>query len=159
MRRAMDEVFIHLVWATWDREPLLEGEIRRLAYRAISAKCEELGVAVLALGGVADHVHLLVRLPLTMSVAQLVKDIKGSSGHLLASAAIERNTFFKWQGAYGALSVSPRDLDMIKGYIARQEAHHGQKSTLPEWELPPKDDKPDGGRPGERQAGEGTPGE
>lgn len=154
MRRAMDEVFIHLVWATWDREPLLEGEMRRLAYRAISAKCDELDVAVLALGGVADHVHLLVRLPLTLTVAQLVKDVKGSSGHLLAGLAIARNTFFKWQGSYGALSVSPRDLDMIKGYIARQEEHHAQKSMLPEWELPPKEDKPDERTPDRRRPGE-----
>ena len=137
MRRALDDVFIHLVWATWDREPLLNGDMRRIAYRAIEAKCDELGVSVLALGGVADHVHLLVRLPLTISVSQLVKDIKGSSGHLLAGIAIERNTFFKWQGSYGAISVSPRDLDMITGYINRQEEHHAQQSLLPDWELPP----------------------
>ncbi len=104
------------------------------------ANPRELGATIIALGGVADHVHLLVRLPLTISVAQAVKDIKGSSGHLLARIAMERDTFFKWQGSYGAFSVSFRDLDMIVEYINHQEEHHAQRSLIPDWELPPPED-------------------
>jgi REP element-mobilizing transposase RayT len=142
----MDGVFIHLVWATWDRESLLTGDMRQIAYRAIGAKCAELGATVVALGGVADHVHLLVRMPLTMSIAEFVKLVKGSSGHLLAHIALERDTFFKWQGAYGAFSVSYRDLDMITDYIKRQEEHHSQRSLMADWELPPPEDSKQGGR-------------
>ncbi len=144
MRRTMDGVFVHLVWGTWDRAPLLNDDMRQIAYRAIGAKCAELDVTIIALGGVADHVHLLVRMPLTMSVADLVKHVKGASGHLLARIAMERDTFFKWQGAYGAFSVSYRDLDMITDYINRQEAHHAGRSLVPDWELPPPADRKGG---------------
>lgn len=136
MRRAMDSVFVHAVWATWDRAPLLTEALRTTAYRAIGAKCEELGVQVLALGGVDDHVHLLVRLPATLSVAMLIKEVKGSSGHALARLTMARGEFFKWQGAYGAFSVSPRDLDMIIAYIKNQTEHHRQRDVIVEWELP-----------------------
>ncbi len=137
MRRAMDSVFVHVVWATWDRSPLLTEAIRTVAYRTIGAKCEQLGAQMLAIGGVADHVHLLVRLPTALSVAMLVKEVKGTSGHALAQLAMARGEFFKWQGAYGAFSVSSRDLDMVVAYIKNQEEHHRQRDAIAEWELPP----------------------
>jgi REP element-mobilizing transposase RayT len=63
MRRARVGVFALLVWATWDRLPLLTEDIVRRVWRAVSSECAVLGVEVLSVGGVADHVHLLVRLP------------------------------------------------------------------------------------------------
>ena len=66
MRRARVAVYVHLVWATWDRQPLLQGDLQRRVHRAIAAKCEELGAEVVALGGVEDHVHLLIGLPATI---------------------------------------------------------------------------------------------
>ncbi len=137
MRRAMNGVFVHIVWATWDRAPLLIDDLQTQAYRVIGAKCAELGASVLAIGGITDHIHLLVQLSATLSVAALVKEVKGASGHLLAKQAMAGDTFFKWQGAYGAFSVSPHELDMISSYIKRQEEHHAQQDTMPEWELPP----------------------
>jgi REP element-mobilizing transposase RayT len=134
MRRAQVVVYVHLVWATWDRLPLLTGAVKRMAYRAIGAACEEMEATVVAQGGVEDHVHLLVRLPATLSVAALVKQIKGSSGHLLASEASESGGFFKWQGSYGAFSVSPGQVAVICDYIARQEEHHRLGSLVAEWE-------------------------
>ncbi len=61
MRRPMVQVFVRLVWATWDRQPVLGAEPRRVAYRAIQAVCQELRCGVMALDGTADRVHLLVR--------------------------------------------------------------------------------------------------
>ncbi len=140
MRRSMDEVFVHLVWATWDRAPVLVGALRVTAFRVIGAKCEELGVQLLALNGVEDHVHALVRLPTALSVAALVKELKGSSGHAVAQLAKAEGQFFKWQGAYGAFSVSSYDVDKIASYIKRQAEHHAEQSIIPLWELPTHSD-------------------
>ena len=134
MRRPKIGVFVHLVWATWDRLPLLTPNRQAQAYRAIGAKCQELRADVLAIGGVEDHVHLLVRLPATVAIADLVKNIKGSSGHLLAKQAGPAGASFKWQGAYGAFSVAPRDLDAVADYIAHQRQHHALGTLIPEWE-------------------------
>ncbi len=135
MRRPMNGVFVHLVWATWDRAPLLIGDTRKAAYRAIGAACAALNAPVIALGGVADHVHLLVQLPTTLNVALLVKEVKGSSGHMLAKQAMTSDQFFKWQGSYGAFSVSPHELDVVANYIRRQEEHHATNDVVARWEL------------------------
>lgn len=135
MRHVQNVVFVHLIWATWDRLPLLSGAVERDAYRALEAKCVELGAQVLALGGVGDHVHLLVRLPATLAVADLVKHLKGSSAHLIAQH-LHPDQFFKWQGGYAAFSVSIGHLNRVVRYIARQHEHHAAGALVVAWELP-----------------------
>src|SRR5579885_3409055 len=134
MRRSKVDVFVHVVWTTWDRLPLLTPERKRQAYKVIGAKCQELGVDLIALGGVEDHVHMLVRLPATLSIAGLVKHVKGASGHLLATQAESEQAFFRWQGAYGVFSVSPRHVRQVSDYIARQQEHHAASTLILEWE-------------------------
>jgi REP element-mobilizing transposase RayT len=87
-------VFVHLVWATWNRELLLAGEVERHVYRCLEATCRELEVDVLAMGGIEDHVHLVVRLPAILSVATLVKRLKGASSHLITHEVTPQK-FFK----------------------------------------------------------------
>ncbi len=139
MRESQVAVFIHLVWATWDRLPLITEEIERPLHRAISAKCAELGVEVIALGGVEDHIHLLVRLPATLPLAELVKQVKGASAHLVTHEITPARSF-KWQGAYGAFSVSLGHLDRISAYIAHQREHHAGGSLIAAWEQLPGSD-------------------
>src|SRR5262245_34531473 len=74
--RPYTQLFVHLVWATWDRAPLLDAELMQVVDAAIRRECVEMGVDVIAIGGVADHIHLLVRFPTTISVADLVKQVK-----------------------------------------------------------------------------------
>ena len=127
-------VFVHAAWSTWDRLPLLVGEMERRVHRAISAKCTEIGAEVVALGGVEDHVHLLISLPPTIPLSRLIGEIKGASSHLANHDARVQDHFFKWQGAFGATSVSPRALGDVKAYIMNQKAHHQEQSLIPEWE-------------------------
>jgi putative transposase len=139
MRRARVAVYLHLVWATWDRQLLLQGDLQRRVHRAIAAKCEELRAEVIALGGVEDHAHLLVGLPLTMSLSELVKRIKGATSRQAGQEFIGPDEFFKWQGAYGAFSVSPRHLNEVASYIARQREHHALGSIIAAWEPDPNE--------------------
>ena len=55
-------MFVHLVWATWRRTPLISEAIEKWLYGAIRTRCLKLGCPVVAVGGTADHVHLLVEL-------------------------------------------------------------------------------------------------
>jgi REP element-mobilizing transposase RayT len=89
---------------------------------------------------VEDHVHLLVRLPATVAVAKLAQQVKGASAHLITHV-IAPDRFFKWQGAYGAFSVSPRDLDAVCAYIHHQREHHAAVSLIAEWEQPDDDQR------------------
>jgi len=134
MRRAYSHLYVHLVWATWERLPLITPQIEKRLYGAIRAKCRELGCEPLAVGGTADHVHLLVRLLPSVSVSQLVKGIKGASSHLMTHE-VTPGEFFKWQGGYGAFSVGRESVSRVADYIAHQKEHHHEGKASKNWEL------------------------
>ena len=133
MRRNKLEVFIHFVWATWDRAPLIQPAVERRLYRNIFSEAEKQGCKVLALNGIADHVHLLVKMPSTVTMATVMKQVKGVSSNF-ANDELFPNRRFKWQGGYGAFSVSRWDVDKIMGYIRKQKSHHADKTMWPEFE-------------------------
>ena len=132
MRAPYTQLYVHCVWATWDRLPVLTPEIERPVYAAIVAKCHALKCEALAVGGMPDHVHLLVRLHPALAVSGLLKEVKGASSHLVTHQVCP-GEFFKWQGAYGAFSVSKDALERVRAYIERQKAHHQQGDLWPEW--------------------------
>ena len=84
-RRNLIALTVHIVWTTWKRQPYLVGERERRAYHCLSAEAEKLRVPILALNGLPDHVHLIVLLPSSVSLAKLMHQLKGSSSHLLNS--------------------------------------------------------------------------
>jgi putative transposase len=124
MMDALVQIYLHFVWATWDRLPLISQDIEQGIYTSILEKCKEKDCIVIALGGTSDHLHLLVRFPSTISVADFVKEIKGSSSHLVTHQ-LRPDEFFKWQGSYAVFSVSQNDLPRIKSYVEHQKEHHG----------------------------------
>ena len=135
MRSTYTQLYVHCVWATWDRLPLITDELQKVLYAAIIRDCTAMKCTVIAIGGVADHVHLLLGHPPTLTVSKLMKQVKGSSSHLITHAVCPRE-FFKWQYAYGAFSISHHDLDAVAAYIRHQEEHHAHQSLYPHWELP-----------------------
>ena len=126
------QVFIHYVWATWDRLPMVSPELEPRLHAAIAAECRRLGCEPLEIGGTEDHVHALVRLGATASVAELARRMKGGSSHL-ATHTLTRDGF-RWQGSYGAFSVSVENLERVRSYIARQKEHHACNRVDADWE-------------------------
>ena len=123
MRSPYTQLYLHMVWATWDRLPLVTEDIEARVYAAIAAKCRELKCVPLAIGGLEDHVHLLARFHTTIAVATLAKGVKGASSHLVTHE-ITPGEFFKWQGGYGAFTVRKGDVAKVKAYIENQKKHH-----------------------------------
>ena len=76
-----------------------------------------------------DHLHLLIKLHSTVSNSQLAKELKGSSSHLVQT--LLPGKYFKWQGSYGVIGVSPKALNEVIAYIENQESHH-QRNYLRE---------------------------
>jgi REP element-mobilizing transposase RayT len=138
MRSSYTQLYVHLIWATWDRLPLITPAIEPRLYAAMAAKCRELKCIPLAIGGVEDHIYLLVRLHATTPVAVLVKEVKGASSHLVTHV-ICPGEFFKWQGSYSALTLAEKDLPRLKGYIGSQKQHHAAHNLLVVWERAEED--------------------
>ncbi|MBD2594155.1 IS200/IS605 family transposase [Nostoc spongiaeforme FACHB-130] len=134
MHRNFTQLYIHCVWGTWDRLPLVTPDIQEIIYSAIAKQCSELGCKVIAIGGIVDHVHLLAGYPPNLTISELVQKTKGSSSHLITHE-IKPQEFFKWQGGYGAFTVSHHHIDQIANYIHHQPIHHQQKSLIADWEI------------------------
>ena len=133
MRKPFTQLYCHLVWATWDRLPLIMPEVEARLYGAIAAKVRELRGVPIAVGGVEDHVHLLCSFDPTVSIAYLVQQVKGSSSHLMSHEVLGDESF-KWQGGYGAFTVGMDGLEPVKAYVQGQKRHHAEESVWPEWE-------------------------
>ncbi|MBI3734712.1 MAG: IS200/IS605 family transposase [Chloroflexi bacterium] len=133
MRRNKLCLYVHLVWATWDRLPLIGSDIERRLHRNIESEARKQGCLVVALNGTADHMHVLVMLPSTISIADLVKQLKGVSSHFV-NEELKPGEVFKWQGSYGAFTVSRSDVDQVADYIKRQKEHHAANRLTDELE-------------------------
>lgn len=133
MREPYTQLYIHLVWATWDRLPLITPEIEPQLYAAIAEKCRELKCLPIAIGGIEEHVHVLTRFHTTVAIATLVKEIKGSTSHLITHV-IKPDAEFKWQGAYGAFTIRKSEVARVKAYVENQKKHHAENRLESELE-------------------------
>ena len=118
-------LFYNFVWATWDRTPLLVSEIKETAYAVIRSQCTEMEAKVLSIGGIENHVHLLVSLPATINISDFIKSVKGVSSRTLNQKYGRPAWSFKWQGRYGVITVCPSHVSLIRTYIENQKQHHG----------------------------------
>lgn len=122
----------HVVFSTKNREPFLRDEIRGRLWPYLGGIARENAMRAFAIGGVADHVHLLLAIPPTMSVAKAVQLIKGGSSHWVKETVAEM-TSFAWQDGYGAFTVSESQIAAVKEYIQQQAEHHRRKSFAEEY--------------------------
>lgn len=124
------------------REPLLMDDKERHAYALIRQQCAVAKAEMLALGGIADHVHLFVALPPTVTIADFMKDVKGASARAMNNAHGSSTWAFKWQGGYSYDTICEAHVGRIVHYIENQKQHHADGTMLPACELP-RDDVPD----------------
>jgi len=97
MRAPFTQLYLHYVWATWDREPLITAQIEQPLYAFILAKTRELRGEPIVIGGMSEHVHLLVRWSPVVSVADFIGEVKGASSHFVTHHILTGGVF-KWQG-------------------------------------------------------------
>ncbi len=136
MPHSRNNGYYHFVWSTWDRVPLLMPDKEPHAHDLIRQQCRILKADILALNGMPDHVHLLVTLPTTVSIAELMKAVKGASARALNDAYGTRTFAFKWQGGYNYDTVCSTRVPTLVRYIEHQKQHHADNKLWPAWELP-----------------------
>ena len=104
--------------------------VERDLYKYIEAVCDDDHCKVLALGGMPDHVHLLVLLSNTVTIADLMRHVKGGSSRFVPKR-LTPGSWFAWQGSYGAFSVSPAYIPKVVAYIQDQKQHHTDGTLYP----------------------------
>jgi REP element-mobilizing transposase RayT len=121
MAQTYTQLFYHLVFSTKNRAPLILPAWQADLYSYIGGVVRNRRGELCAAGGIADHIHLMARLPADRAVADAVRDIKAlSSGWRHENG----DHSFAWQGGYGAFTVSRSMVERVTRYINRQEEHH-----------------------------------
>ena len=113
--------FIHCVFSTKDRRSLIPAARTAQLHAYLVGIAQGEGFSLVASGGTANHIHLLFVLPASYSLARAVQKLKESSSRWMGHG-------FCWQEGYGAFSVSPSQVSVVKRYIQNQEEHHRKRN-------------------------------
>ncbi|HMB83863.1 MAG TPA: IS200/IS605 family transposase [Terriglobales bacterium] len=124
MAHRYPNILIHLVFSTKNRRDLIPNELRTVLWKYLAGIGRNHKIPVLAAGGTANHVHLLIALPSDVSTAKAVQILKANSSRWVGEHSID----FAWQEGYGAFSVSASHLPVVRDYIAHQQQHHAKRS-------------------------------
>jgi REP element-mobilizing transposase RayT len=111
------------VFATKRREPLLTREVRARLWPYLGGIARENGMKALAIGGVADHVHILLSLPATLSLSKAMQLLKGNSSKWIHETFSTLQQF-SWREGYGAFGIGISGVDETCAYIRGQAEHH-----------------------------------
>ena len=115
----------HIVFATKERAPLITGALQPRLHEYLGGIVRGLDGVALDVNGTADHVHILARLPPTISVSEFMSKLKSiSSGW----AKRQSHGKFAWQSRFAAFTVSESQVQRVRRYIRNQEEHHGRRS-------------------------------
>jgi putative transposase len=123
MANTFTSLHYHIVFSTRNRERWLRPEIEEDMWRYLGGICRAHDVKALQVGGVDDHVHLLIGMPPTVAVSDFVKRIKGESSKWLSREKKDM-TGFTWQDGYGAFTVGKSQISDTIRYIQNQREHH-----------------------------------
>ncbi len=120
MSHSYTQTHVHLVFSTKERQKLISNPLQPRLWAYVAAICKNQDMLALAVGGIADHIHVLFRLPPTITLVRAVTLIKSNSSKWIR----EKGTNFAWQEGYGAFNVSSSNIDAVIKYIDHQEPHH-----------------------------------
>src|SRR3990172_1007081 len=132
MLHSYTRIIVHLIWATKNRQKLISKAARPRIEDHIRYYAKENEILLDSINVQVEHVHGLIYLLSNQQVDQVAKLLKGESSHWIN----ENNLLpqrFSWQRGYGAFSVSPSHLNVVRRYIAHQDVHHRTKTFLEEY--------------------------
>ncbi len=126
-------VWLHFVWSTKNRMPLLTENIRENVFRHILENAKEKSIFVDFINGYLDHVHCLISLGCDQTLERIMQLIKGESSHWINKNKLCKGRF-QWQDDYFVVSVSESLVENVRDYIRNQEIHHRTRSFDDEYE-------------------------
>ena len=131
MPHSYTKLLVHAVWSTKRRERAIPPEIQPRLHAYISGIANNLEARALAIGGVEDHVHVLLQMPAKLTVSHVVGIIKSNSSKWLNQSFPEL-PFRRWQEGYAAFSIGAAQVERTERYIRNQVEHHKQESYAAE---------------------------
>jgi putative transposase len=132
MSGTFSQIYIHVIFAVKGRENLISGTWREELYKYIAGIIRNKEQKPIIVGGMADHIHILIGLRPAMTISDLVRDIKNNSSKFINDRKLV-NGRFSWQEGYGVFSYSHSDVETVYNYILNQESHHHRRTFKEEY--------------------------
>jgi putative transposase len=132
MAQTLTRLLLHVVFSTKHREPFIADTIATELHKYLAGIARNHDSPALAIGGVADHVHLLISLSKNIACADLLMHLKRDSSKWIKTTSPALATF-AWQEGYGAFTIGESQADSLMRYIANQEHHHRTRSFQDEF--------------------------
>lgn len=126
------QIYIQIVFAVKNRQALISNEWDTELYKYITGIISNKGQKMLAINGVADHIHILIGMKPTCCLSDLVREVKKASNTFIKEKEFTSHKF-EWQAGYGAFSYSHSALDNVIKYVNNQKEHHKKKSFKEEY--------------------------
>jgi REP element-mobilizing transposase RayT len=133
MSQSLTQIYLHIVFSTKNRVgALLDPDLRLRTHAYLVGACRNLESPSIQIGGIEDHIHILCRMAKTLSVSDLIRELKRESSKWLKEQS-PGLADFHWQSGYGAFSISPVHVEPLTAYIANQVEHHKSESFQDEF--------------------------
>jgi len=132
MGQSLVKNYIHIIFSTKLRAPLILESIENELYSYIGGICKQLECYPVKIGGYIDHIHILCMLSKKIPLMKLLEEIKAHSSKWIKTKDDTLKKFY-WQNGYGAFSVNPYEVDKVIAYIENQKEHHRKKTFQEEY--------------------------
>ncbi len=132
MAQSVSQILLHVVFSTRNRENLIPPDLEKELYAYMASVCRNRKSLAYRIGGTENHVHIACTLARTLTVADLLEDIKKTSSAWIKMRD-SRCTKFAWQSGYGAFSLGQSQLPTLIAYIENQHQHHRKRDFKAEF--------------------------
>ncbi len=134
MGQSLVQNYMHIIWSTKYRKPLITREIEKSLHAYLAGTCNKLNSPAITVGGYYDHIHILCSVSKNIAISKFMEQIKKSSSKWIKTKGTQFSNFY-WQDGYGAFSVSPSMVNRVTAYIENQHEHHKTHSFKEEFRI------------------------
>lgn len=132
MGQSLNKIYVHLVFSTKNRQPLINDSIKEELFNYLGGICKNLECNPIQVGGLNDHVHILCLLSKKIALMDLLEKLKSNSSKWIKTKGAEFSNFY-WQSGYGAFSINPKEIEIVKDFIINQDIHHQKNDFQDEY--------------------------
>lgn len=132
MGQSLVQNYIHLVFSTKYRKPLIHPPVEDELHAYLGGICNRLACQTIKVGGYTDHIHILCKLSKKIALMKLLEELKSHSSKWIKTKGEAYKNFY-WQNGYGAFSVNPSQVENVIAYITNQHEHHRKKTFQDEY--------------------------
>ena len=121
------ELYFHFVWRTKSSQKMILPELETQIWEIIRNKAIELGTVPIEIGGIENHLHMLVNTEPTLLLSEFIGKVKGGTTHAI-NHELRSPRLFRWAEGYGVLSLAKTNVSGVQNYIRNQKRHHDRNT-------------------------------